>query len=80
VVLDIQVNNIIGGTRYTGCLLQKKNTVVRRQAFVQFESTNKYECTYENYSFLNDTVSTTEYAETMWQEAMFAEFKVLRIT
>jgi len=36
--------------------------------------------TCENYVFLNDTVSTPEYAETMCEEALFAELQVLRIT
>lgn len=59
---------------------KRKKAVVRRQACVQFDSTNKYECTYENHGFLNGTVSTPEYAETMCEEAVFVEFEELRIT
>jgi hypothetical protein len=69
VVLDIQV-----------AYCKKRKAVVRRQAYVQFDSTNKYECTFENSGFLNDAVSTPEYAETMCKEGMFAELEVLRIT
>ena len=58
------VNNIVCNNRYEGCSLQK-NCCSQRQSNLQFDTTNKYEYKYKNYGFLNDTVSTPEYVETM---------------
>ena len=73
------VNNIVGGTRYTGCQPQKKLLYADRLMYNLTQQINMH-LHMKIMVFLKDSVSTPEYAKTMWEEAMFAEFEVLRIT